>query len=316
MMQGPMEQTPMRLVVLMPVYNDWQSAAELIRQVDAALSRLGRTAKVLVVDDASLQRCDAAQFQGPFTSVRAIQVLRLRRNLGHQRAIAIGLTHVQQTTTCDAVVVMDADGEDSAEGVVTLLNAYGDGRAGAVFAERIRRSESIAFQAFYQLYRFVHRALTGIAVRVGNFSVLPASYLGTIVVLPELWNHYAAALFRSKLPYTMTPIPRGRRIAGASKMNFVALATHGLSAISVFGDIVGVRLVIGSVAAALAAAIVVMAGSWGPALAGLLAIIMLQLVLTAASFAFLMLANRTNLGFMPLRDYAWFVSETVDVHGR
>jgi 2-polyprenyl-3-methyl-5-hydroxy-6-metoxy-1,4-benzoquinol methylase len=80
--------------------------------------------------------------------------------------------------------------------------------------------------------------LTGISVRVGNFSILPRSYLSTLIVLSELWNHYAAAVFRSRLKFEMIPIPRGRRIAGASRMNFVSLVTHGLSAASVFSDIV------------------------------------------------------------------------------
>jgi hypothetical protein len=97
--------------------------------------------------------------------------------------------------------------------------------------------------------------LTGISVRVGNFSILPRSYLGTLVVLAELWNHYAAAVFRSQLRFTMIPIPRGRRIAGTSRMNFVSLVTHGLSAVSVFADVVGVRLLIGSLAGSMIAAI-------------------------------------------------------------
>lgn len=95
--------------------------------------------------------------------------------------------------------------------------------------------------------------LTGIRVRVGNFSILPFAYLDTLVVMSELWNHYAASVFRSKLPFAMIPIPRGTRFAGTSKMNFVALVSHGLSAISVFGDIVGVRLLIGALAGSLLA---------------------------------------------------------------
>ena len=210
--------------------------------------------EVVLVDDGSVQRHDRNQFQTHFSIVKSIQSLRLRRNLGHQRAIAIGLVHVHQTTDCDAVLVMDADGEDTPEGVAQLLRAYsGADRGKAIFAERSRRSESLVFRIFYRLYKALHRIFTGISVRVGNFSILPSQHLDTIVVLNELWNHYAAAIFRSNLPFTMIPIPRGTRIAGASKMNFVALVSHGLSAISVFGDIVGVRLLIGSLAGSLLA---------------------------------------------------------------
>ena len=104
-------------------------------------------------------------------------------------------------------------------------------------------------------------------------------------------------------------------------MNFVALVSHGLSAISVFGDIVGVRLLIGSLAGSLLAAlgIVVVATirfstnwalpGWATYATGTLAIIMIQLIAIAASFTFFVLSNRTNPGFVPARDYSVFVED-------
>jgi len=311
----------------MPVRDDWSSASELVRRVDEAVSTRGCLIDILMVDDGSLTRCDAAGFQSRFSVIRAIRVLRLRRNLGHQRAIAIGLAYLQQSGQYDAVMVMDSDGEDTPEGVVDLLNAYAQNQpAKAVFAARSRRSESLVFRFFYHLYRFVHHALTGVRVRVGNFSILPFAYLRTLAAMSELWNHYAAAVFRSGLSYTMVPIPRGRRIAGSSRMNFAGLVAHGLSAISVFGDILGVRLLIGSLACSLLAAlgIIIVAiirlftnlaiPGWATAATGALAIIMIQFITIAGSFTFFVLFSRTNLGFVPLRDYSLFVDEVVDIY--
>ncbi len=314
-------------MVLMPLRDDWTSAAELIRRLDRAISSDACTIEILLVDDASVESCDRNDFQGSFSSVRVIRSLRLRRNLGHQRAIAIGLVYIQQTAGCDAVIVMDADGEDTPEGVVQLLRAYSGAHGEkAIFAERSRRSESLQFRLFYLLYKFLHRCLTGVNVRVGNFSILPSKYLNTFAVMSELWNHYAAAVFRSKLPFTMIPIPRGTRIAGTSRMNFVALVSHGLSAISVFGDVVGARLLIGSLAGSLLAALgivlVVMTRfltnwaipGWATYATGTLAIIMIQLITIATSFTFFVLSNRTNLGFVPLRDYSLFVEQSVEIY--
>ncbi len=312
----------------MPLRDDWTSAAELNRRLNGGISADACTMEVLLVDDASLQRCDPRDFQGGFSVVRAIRTLRLRRTRSHQRAIAIGLAHVHHTTSCDAVVVMDADGEDTAEGVAQLLRAYCDAQgARAVFAERSRRSESRGFKSFYRLYKFLHLCLTGISVKVGNFSILPAGYLNTLIVTSELWNHYAAAVFRSKLPFTMIPIPRGTRIAGTSRMNFVALVSHGLSAISVFGDVVGVRLLIGALTGSLLAGVGIVLvlmirffteraiPGWATYATGTLAIIAIQMITIATSFTFFVLSNRTNLGFIPLRDYSLFVEEAVDVYG-
>lgn len=324
---SPPKSSP-HVVVLMPLRDDWASASELICLLDQAICSYPCTLDVLIVDDGSVQDYSSEDFRSPLEAVRTIRILRLRRNLGHQRAVAIGLAHVRQTIACDAVLVMDADGEDTPDGVLQLIRAFVENHRGekAVFAERRRRSESLVFRSFYQLYKFMHRILTGVSVRVGNFSILPSSYVNTLVVMSELWNHYAAAVFRSGLPYTTIPIPRGYRISGASRMNFVSLAVHGISAISVFGDIVGVRLLIGSMAGSIMAALGILAviiirfftdmaiPGWATYTIGTLAIIFIQLITIATSFTFTLLSNRINLGFVPLRDYELFVDKTRDIY--
>jgi hypothetical protein len=94
----------------------------------------------------------------------------------------------------------------------------------------------------------------------------------------------------------------------------------------VFGDIVGVRLLVASLAGSFLAAlgIIVVAAiriftnqaipGWATYTTGVLAIIMIQFITIAASFTFFMLSSRTNLGFVPLRDYALFVDDAVDVY--
>lgn len=311
----------------MPLRDDWTSAGELTRLLDRAVSPFPCALEILFVDDGSLQSCSPEDFQANFLAVRAIRTLRLRRNLGHQRAIAVGLAYLEQNATCGAVLVMDADGEDTPDGALQLIRSFSaNGGRRAIFAERSKRTESMVFRLFYGLYKVLHHILTGIRVRTGNFSILPGSYLRTIVCFPELWNHYAATIFRSGLPYTMTPIPRGRRLAGSSRMNFVALVTHGLSAISVFGDIVGVRLLIASLAGSVLAVLGILAvvmvrafsslaiPGWATYAAGILAVILIQLITIATSFTFFVLSNRTNLGFVPLRDYEMFVAEIVEIY--
>ncbi len=79
MIQSP----PLRLMVLMPLRDDWVSAAELIRRLDQAVSSEAVTVEILLVDDSSVQRFDRVNFAGSYSVVRAIRSLRLRRNLGH-----------------------------------------------------------------------------------------------------------------------------------------------------------------------------------------------------------------------------------------
>jgi polyisoprenyl-phosphate glycosyltransferase len=308
----------------MPLRDDWASAVELIRRLDQSISSSPYTVDILLVDDGSVQDFRSVDFQSRLGALRSIRILRLRRNLGHQRAIAIGLVHVEKCIPCDAVLVMDSDGEDTPEGALQLLRAFSG--TTAIFAERSRRTESFIFRLFYRVYKLLHRLLTGISVRVGNFSILPSRYLSTLVVMSELWNHYAAAVFRSGLPFTTTPIPRGHRIAGTSRMNFVSLAAHGMSAISVFGDVVGVRLLMAAMVGSILAALGILAVAtirivtdraipgWATYSIGTLTIILIQFITIATSFTFTMLSNRINLSFVPLRDYELFVAESMDVY--
>ncbi len=306
-------------VVLMPVYEDWESAAVLVARVQQAVA--GRVDKVefLLVDDGSATPPPARWDVGEVPRA-TIDVLFLRRNLGHQRAIAIGLSHVQATRDCAGVVVMDADGEDTPDGVAVLLARFAatEGRA-TVFAERARRTESLTFKVFYALYRALHRVLTGRGVRVGNFSVMPRAHLERMAAVSELWNHYAASVYRARLEVATVPIDRGRRIAGASRMNFTSLLAHGLSAISVFSDVVGLRLLVTSGVLVVLAALGIAAAAsirlfttlaipgWATTVAGTLLVVILQGLLMSVVFVFLILQGRNQHGFVPIRDHAHFI---------
>jgi hypothetical protein len=320
---------PLQIVVLMPIRDDWTSAAELLRRLDRTLAPCGCTLDVYLVDDGSDRAADPRAFPGAYSAVRSIHALRLRRNLGHQRAIAIGLAHVAQEVPCDAVLVMDADGEDTADGALRLVEAFAQqGGRQAIFAQRTRRSESLVFRVFYRLYRALHRVLTGVSVRVGNFSILPQKYLATLVVSSDLWNHYAAAVFRSRLGFAMIPIPRGERIAGVSKMTFVSMATHGLSAMSVFADVIGVRTLLAALAGSLVAGLGIASAAgvelftaiaipgWAMGALGVLAVVMVQIIAIAASFILFTLSQRGSLGFIPSRDHTLFLADTTRIYGR
>lgn len=316
----------MQLTILTPVFNDWEALNSLIPALDVSLSGVGRRASILVVDDGSQHGPDMTEAPLPLEAITAIEVLHLRTNLGHQRAIAIGLAHLEALGAPDAVVVMDGDGEDRPEDVGRLIQALeADGALRVVFAERRRRSEGALFAFLYWLYRLVHLVLTGERVRVGNFSVIPRYLLRRLVAVSDLWNHYAAAVFHARIPYTTVPTTRGTRYAGRSQMNPVSLVTHGLAAMSVFGDRIAVRMLI--VTCALTALVVAWATTFiawhlatGEALpdwtvygvAGLALLVFLGFATTLA-FVFIILAGRNSSGFLPFREFAHYVSHSTSI---
>lgn len=315
------------LTVCIPVFNDWESAGRLLEQLDEVAPQLDPDVRVILVDDGSDE--PPPQELPPLASIARVDVLQLRRNVGHQRAIALGLAFINRNCPSRLVVVMDGDGEDAPPDIVTLLETCRTtGFTKAVFARRRKRTESFTFRLGYLLYRIVHGVLTGRGVYIGNFSIIPASLLPKVVGISELWNHYAAGVIHARLPVATVPIDRGHRIAGRSKMNFVSLVTHGMSAISVYGDVVGVRLlclVSGLMVVAVAGLLAVVAVRLGTTLAipgwatnafGLLNVVMLNLLMLTAVFVLFVLRSRNMADFLPVRDWKHYVIRQVTLHER
>ena len=306
-----------RIVILAPVFNDWEASAMLLRDLDVALVRSGMDPHVILIDDGSTDAMPPGFSAAAYDTLARVEILRLRRNLGHQRAIAAGLVYVYQNVACEAVVVMDADGEDRAEDILKLAQKFKqEGSKFVIFAERSKRLEGPLFRVLYRVYRWIHRAITGDPVRVGNFSMVPFGMLSRLVVVPEIWQHYAAGVIRSRVGHRSTPIARAKRRAGTSKMNFIGLLLHGLGAFFVYGDIIGARLLV-AIAIALIAEIALAAWLGGTAyLALIFGVILLQAIPTALILVFTVIGSRANAGFLPIRDCPYFVDRVEEVFAR
>jgi len=316
------------LAILIPNFNDWESLRLLLPLLDRAMQGLEHQVSVLVVDDASTEPIPQDWPGQNFNALDSVEILQLRSNQGHQRAIALGLYHLHEFTDVEAVVVMDGDGEDRPEDLAELLRAYAAGEGGeVVFAARTRRMESLGFRLCYRAYRLIHHAMTGVVVQVGNFSVVPRSALARLMAVPDLWNHFAASVYRARLPRRLVPLPRGLRLAGQSKMNFVSLLIHGLSAMSVFSDQVSARLLTAAVGFAVVAMglMGVTAGirwftelavpGWATFTVGLLLVLVVQLLSFATLFAFLIASRRSSLNFLLTRDAPYFILGKTTAYG-
>jgi polyisoprenyl-phosphate glycosyltransferase len=316
------------LAILIPNFNDWESLRLLLPQLDQAVGGLEQQVSVLMVDDASTEPMPQDWPGQSFSTLDSVEILHLRSNQGHQRAIALGLYHLHEFSDVDAVVVMDGDGEDRPEDLPELIRAYLAAEEDeVVFAARTKRMESLGFRLCYRAYRLVHHAMTGVVVRVGNFSVVPRSALARLMAVPDLWNHFAASVYRARLRHRLVPLPRGRRLAGESKMNFVSLLIHGLSAMSVFSDQVSARLLTAAVGFAMFAMglIGVTAGirwftdlavpGWATFTVGLLLVLVVQLLSFATLFAFLISSRRSSLNFLLTRDAPYFILGKTNVFG-
>ena len=298
-----------RLTVVMPVYNDWQSATLLIRDIGLAMADSGYEITIVAVDDGSTEVPPMALDPGP--GIAAIECLLLAANIGHQRAIAVGLMAVAERPDTDLVAVMDSDGEDRPAELRAMVERAGGVAHKAIVAQRSERSESVFFKTFYALYTRVFRMLTGQRIAFGNFTVLQPAQVRRVIGNAHIWNNFPAALLHSRIAVEYVPTRRGKRYAGQSRMNFIGLVTHGLGAISVHSEAVFVRILFASLAlllvsSGLGAGALYMKlftdlaiPNWATTVLGFALVISIQALMMPILMAFLLLNDRSAIQPLP-----------------
>lgn len=309
----------MRKIVVMPVYEDVEASSKLFKE----LARFQGTGTYIVaVDDGSVrQPVDAAAISA--AGLDGV-VIRLRRNVGHQRAIAIGLSYVAENFGNDAVVIaMDSDGEDTPESITELIAGLDSADADVVVATRKSRVESLKFKAFYIVYKMLFSLLSGRQISFGNFMAAKMPAVRRLASMQELWTHVAASVLGSKLRVQTCALDRGPRYAGRSKMNFVGLALHGFRALMVFAEDVLVRVgiacvlvaglsVAGGVIAMLLKALGFATPGWFSLAFGILLLVFLQTA--ALTLIVLMLSGMIRSGgVLGAGTYREFIDEVVHV---
>lgn len=232
------QKTP-ELVIITPVYEDRTALKRLLFELSV---HVGSEAFVLVVDDGSLMEpvmpldlSTSQSFNGA--------ILKLRRNVGHQRAISVGISYaIQNLPNTRTIVVMDSDGEDAPHAVTLLMSELKRSGADIAVAVRMKRAETFGFKVFYWLYKSLFRILTGRLIAFGNFMAINIAAAERLSVMAETPIHLAASVLSSRMKLELVGVDRTPRYAGDSKMNFIALALHGFRAMMVFAEDLLVRV--------------------------------------------------------------------------
>lgn len=315
------------IIILTPVYDDWESAFILLGQLDEVLAKNDLKASVVIVDDGTPIISNLEDFEGlSFSAIQNVEVLTLARNMGNQRAQAIGIGYVAANRECATLVLMDSDLEDPPEYVPELIAAANETGNEIVFAARTRRSEGATFKILYKAYKYLYKVLTGMPISIGNFSAIPGRLVRRVASVSEIWSHFPAGIMRARVPFRAIPTVRGRRLKGESKMNLVSLVVHGLSGFAVHADIVGVRIIIAIfvVGGAILAALVVVIAKrflvdffllgWTSLVVIILGVAVIQTFFAAIFMAFLILSGRNHRTIIPAIDYSDFILERQQVY--
>ena len=232
----------MKIKILIPIYNDWQSVFKLLENINSEISGLEHEFSAIIVNDASTE--SRPEINLNLNNLNSIKIINMKENQGHARCNAAGLKHIFENEEFDYVIPMDGDGEDRPEEIKQLIDNLNYHPDKPIVGERIKRSEGIFFKFCYFAHKIITSTFTGQSIKYGNYTCLPKSIVEKMINEKATWSSFSGALAKITKDRAIIPSERGTRYFGPSKMSFKNLIIHSLSIISVFRTNVLIRSIL------------------------------------------------------------------------
>ena len=232
----------MKIKILIPIYNDWQSVFKLLENIDSEISNLDVEASVLIVNDASTE--PKPEINLNIKNISSIKVINMKVNRGHARCNAAGLKYINEKENFDYVIPMDGDGEDRPEEIKLLINKAKDYPDNVITANRIKRSEGFLFKFCYWFHKFLTYLFTGESIKFGNYTCLTRNVVDKMAKDASSWSSFSGSLTKLTKERISIPSIRGPRYFGPTKMSFFNLLKHSFAIIAVFKATMLIRSII------------------------------------------------------------------------
>ena len=232
----------MKVKILIPNYNDWQSVFKLLENIDLVIAGLEEEVSVLIVNDASTEQRPEISLN--LNNLKSIQVINMKENRGHARCNAAGLKYINEREDVDYVIPMDGDGEDRPEEIRLLIEKAKEYPDTVITANRIKRSEGLLFKFCYLIHKYLTFVFTGQSIKFGNYTCLTKSAVDKMSKEAATWSSFSGSLSKVVKDRKSVPSIRGSRYFGPSKMSFINLLKHSLSIVAVYKFTVLIRSII------------------------------------------------------------------------
>ena len=232
----------MKIKILIPNYNDWQSVFKLLENIDLVIAGLEEEVSVLIVNDASTEQRPEISLN--LNNLKSIQVINMKENRGHARCNAAGLKYINEREDVDYVIPMDGDGEDRPEEIRPLIEKAKEYPDTVITANRIKRSEGLLFKFCYLIHKYLTFVFTGQSIKFGNYTCLTKSAVDKMSKEAATWSSFSGSLSKTVKDRRSVPSIRGSRYFGPSKMSFINLLKHSLSIVAVYKFTVLIRSII------------------------------------------------------------------------
>ena len=232
----------MKIKILIPVYNDFQSVSKLISKINLVISNIEHEISIILVNDASSEKIELENIN--MDKIESIQIINMRENKGHARCNAAGLKYIFENEEFDYVIPMDGDGEDRPEEIINFIDFLKYDKFKPIVGERIKRTENLIFKLSYSIHKLITLVFTGQSIKFGNYTCLPKSTVEKMVNEKATWSSFSGSLAKVEKNRSTVSSIRGKRYFGPSKMSFYNLINHSLSIIAVFKTNVVIRSIL------------------------------------------------------------------------
>ena len=225
-----------KIIILTPVYNDWKNLSRLLKKINKVFeTQLKTKFELIIINDCSTQKCNPKKYRCKMAS--KISIISLYKNVGSQRAIAIGIKYLDKFYKKKIkTIIIDSDGQDNPNIIIKLINLSNISPQNSIAVRRGQRKEPFWFKIFYELYCLLIIIFSYKKIRFGNFSLLNFVDLKKISTQNELWSAYPPALSNNVNNLNFIDAVREKRFGGKSKMNFIGLIFHALKVFSVLKE--------------------------------------------------------------------------------
>lgn len=231
------------LAVIVPCFDEEQAVEHTYRELKRVLGGLSGYRHLLYfVDDGSRDQT-LARLNALAEADRAVRVLSLSRNFGHQAAITAGLDHADRRA--DVVLVMDADGENPPALIPLLLAELERGHDVVMGVRRGAREvalwKRLASRGFYWIFNRLSEV--PIEADAPEFFVLSRRAREALARMPEQRRFLRGMVAWIGFSRAYVPYLPPARVRGRSKYTFERMLRFAADALFAF-SLAPVRMIV------------------------------------------------------------------------
>ena len=219
-------------IILLPVYNDWQSLSKLLHQMNDVFKNYRETeTEVLLINDCSIEK-NIIKNEG-LPSIKKISIINLNKNVGSQKAISIGLNYLKKIKQKSIITILDSDGEDDIKKIPIMFESAKNNEEKVIVSSRTKRQDNALFKLAYFIHKVFTLLFTFKWISYGNFSSFNSNQLEKILSNNSSWLAISSCIAKN-CEIIKIKAERKKRLIGISKLSLISLVNHSLRVNAVF----------------------------------------------------------------------------------